>query len=332
MSFSNDSKQKLTAIAAVIILLLLATNAVLLYNNYQKTEKIDVVTTELDETKKLRGELEKLHYAAQEEIEAMKGENEDMNTLIEEKQDELKKANKRIRNLLSSGKKTRVELDEIKLMIEDLTSQKNQYLSEIVTLKEENAQLASANKTLSDEKNTLSTQIVQERQMNDELTTARATLISEKENLSSRNADLNATVLRASVIDVRDLSVTGWKVKKNGKAKKKSSAKYVDRLKVCFTAEPNEVAESGSEDFHVRLISPQGETLAVESMGSGVFETTDAQEQMRYTHIKSVDYKNTEDAVSCFLWEPGTAFSKGVYSVEVYNKGYLTGSNTFKLK
>ncbi len=332
MSFSNDSKQKLTAIAAVIILLLLATNAVLLYNNYQKNETIDEVTTKLDETKKLRGELEKLHYAAQEEIEAMKGENEEMDALIEEKQEELKKANKRIRNLLSSGKKSRVELDEIRLMMTDLTTQKNQYLAEIENLKAENAQLASTNQQLNQEKNTLSTQIVEERQMNEELTTARATLISEKENLSTKNADLSATVLRASVIDVRDLSVSGWKVRKNGKAKRKSSAKYIDRLKVCFTAEPNAVAESGSEDFHVRLISPQGEVMAKESMGSGVFTATEDQMQMRYTHAKKVNYTNTEDAVSCFLWEPGTEFSKGVYTVEVYNKGYLTGSNTFKLK
>jgi len=332
MSFSNDSKQKLTAIAAVIILLLLATNAVLLYNNYQKTEKIEEVSTELEDTQKLRKELEKLHYAAQEEIESMKGENEDMNALIDERQEELKKANQRIKNLLSSGKKSRVELDEIKLMISDLTTQKNQYLAEIESLKQENAQLANANQQLSDEKNTLSTQIVEERKMNEELTTARATLMSEKEKINARNVDLNATVLRASVIDIRDLSVSGWKVRKNGKAKKKSSAKYVDRLKVCFTAEPNDVAESGKEDFHVRLISPQGETLAVESMGSGVFTTTEGQEQMRYTHIKTVDYKNQEDVVSCFLWEPGTEFTKGVYSVEVYNKGYLTESNTFKLK
>ena len=332
MSFSNDSKQKLTAIAAVIILLLLATNAVLLYNNYQKSDTIETQQAELKETKQLRGELEKLHYAAQEEIEAMKGENDEINALVETQKDELSKANKRITALLSGGKKTKRELNEIRAMMEDMRIQRDEYLTELTTMREENEQLTAANSQLSDEKESLTTQVVEERKMNDELTTARAALMSEKEDLTSRNTDLSATVIRASVVDIRDLNVSGWKVRSSGKAVKKKYAKNVDRLKVCFTAEPNDVTQPGKEEFHVRLISPQGETLASESMGSGVFTTTEAQEQMRFTHIKTINYTNTDDVVSCFLWEPGIKFTKGTYTVEVYNKGYLTGANTFKLK
>ncbi|MDG1435940.1 MAG: hypothetical protein P8M17_05295 [Saprospiraceae bacterium] len=332
MSFSNDSKQKLTAIAAVIILLLLATNAVLLYNNYQKSDTIETQQAELKETKQLRGELEKLHYAAQEEIEAMKGENDEINALVETQKDELSKANKRITALLSGGKKTKRELNEIRAMMEDMRIQRDEYLAELTTMREENEQLTAANSQLSDEKESLTTQVVEERKMNDELTTARAALMSEKEDLTSRNTDLSATVIRASVVDIRDLNVSGWKVRSSGKAVKKKYAKNVDRLKVCFTAEPNDVTQPGKEEFHVRLISPQGETLASESMGSGVFTTTEAQEQMRFTHIKTINYTNTDDVVSCFLWEPGIKFTKGTYTVEVYNKGYLTGANTFKLK
>ena len=318
MSFSNDSKQKLTAIAAVIILLLLATNAVLLYNNYQKSDTIETQQAELKETKQLRGELEKLHYAAQEEIEAMKGENDEINALVETQKDELSKANKRITALLSGGKKTKRELNEIRAMMEDMRIQRDEYLAELTTMREENEQLTAANSQLSDEKESLTTQVVEERKMNDELTTARAALMSEKEDLTSRNTDLSATVIRASVVDIRDLNVSGWKVRSSGKAVKKKYAKNVDRLKVCFTAEPNDVTQPGKEEFHVRLISPQGETLASESMGSGVFTTTEAQEQMRFTHIKTINYTNTDDVVSCFLWEPGIKFTKGTYTVEVY--------------
>jgi hypothetical protein len=217
-------------------------------------------------------------------------------------------------------------------MMEDMRTQRDEYLAELTTMREENEQLTAANSQLSDEKESLTTQVVEERKMNDELTTARAALMSEKEDLTSRNTDLSATVIRASVVDIRDLNVSGWKVRSSGKAVKKKYAKNVDRLKVCFTAEPNDVTQPGKEKFHVRLISPQGETLASESMGSGVFTTTEAQEQMRFTHIKTINYTNTDDVVSCFLWEPGIKFTKGTYTVEVYNKGYLTGANTFKLK
>lgn len=332
MSFSNDSKQKLTAIAAVIILLLLATNAVLLYNNYQKSDQLETQGLELNDTKKLRAELEKLHYAAQEEIEAMKGENEEMNEIVEEKKEELSRANKRISALLSGGKKTKRELREIKNMMKEMQEQRDRYLTELTTMREKNEQLTADNLLLTDEKENLTTQVIEERKMNEELVTARAALMSEKEDLNSKNANLSAVVVRASVIDIKDLSVTGWKVKKSGKAVKRKHAKSIDRLKVCFTAEPSEVAESGSEDFYVRLISPQGETLAIETMGSGVFTTTQKQEKIRYTHVKTVDYKNSEEAVACFLWEPDVDFVKGTYTVEVYNKGYLTSANTFKLK
>jgi len=96
MSFSKDSKQKLTAIAAVIILLLLATNAVLLYNNYQKSNEITKVSSELSETEKLKDELEKQHYAALDDLDAMKGENEEMNALIENQKEELRKKERKI--------------------------------------------------------------------------------------------------------------------------------------------------------------------------------------------------------------------------------------------
>ncbi len=332
MSFSNDSKQKLTAIAFVIILLLLATNAVLLYNNYQKGEENAELQTDLDDTSKLKKELEKLHYSAQEEIELMKGDNADLNELIDQQKGELSKSKKRISALLSGGKKTKRELEEIKTMMDEMRMQSDGYLAQIKNLKDENVQLTEVNTQLNSEKDELSLKIVEEQKMNDELTTARAALVTETENLTSRNANLNATVVRASVIDVRDLSVSGWKVKKSGKAIKKKYAKNIDRLKVCFTAEPNDVAETGEEDFYVRLITPQGETIAVESMGSGTFVSTDEDATIRYTHVKSVDYKKNEDTVGCFLWEPGTPFTKGTYSVEVFNKGYLTGKNTFKLK
>ena len=80
----------------------------------------------------------------------------------------------------------------------------------------------------------------------------------------------------------------------------------------------------------VRLISPVGETLAIEELGSGVMETSNG-EQMRYTAVKEYDYNNDE-ATLCMIWAPNVAFQAGDYQVEIYNKGYLTGEGTFNLK
>jgi len=209
MSFSKDSKQKLTAIAAVIILLLLATNAVLLYNNYQKSNEITKVSSELSETEKLKDELEKQHYAALDDLDAMKGENEEMNALIENQKEELRKKERKLRSLLSSGKKTKAELEDIRGQINAISMQRDQYLAELNKMKDENQVLLSQNSQLSKEKETLNTQIVEERKIKEELASAKAVLTSEKEDLTSKNNNLIKTVTRASVVDVRNVNVTG---------------------------------------------------------------------------------------------------------------------------
>jgi len=333
MSFSKDSKQKLTAIAAVIILLLLATNAVLLYNNYQKSNDITKISSELSETEKLRAELVKEHYAALDDLDAMKGENEEMNALIETQKEDLRKQERKVRSLLNSGKKTKAELEDIRAQINQISLQRDQYLSELNKMKEENQILVSQNSQLTEDKNNLTTQVTEERMMKEELATAKAVLTSEKEDLSSRNANLTKTVTRASVVEIKDLNVTGYKIRGSGKEVKRKSAKSIDQLKVCFTARPNAVAQDSREDFYVRLVNPQGETLAVESMGSGIMTPMEGGQEMRYTHLKTIDYTSSDDNNACFTWKPTDAkFVSGTYSVEVYNKGYLSGTNTFTLK
>lgn len=333
MSFSKDSKQKLTAIAAVIILLLLATNAVLLYNNYQKSNEITKVSSELSETEKLKDELEKQHYAALDDLDAMKGENEEMNALIENQKEELRKKERKLRSLLSSGKKTKAELEDIRSQINSISLQRDQYLAELNQMKEENQVLLTQNSQLTKEKETLNTQIGEERKMNEELVSAKAVLTSEKEDLTSKNQNLVKTVTRASVIDVRNVNVTGYKVKGSGKQVKRKYAKYVDQLKVCFDAQPNAVTEDAREDFFIRVLNPQGEVLAVESMGSGIMTPAEGAEGMRYTHMKTIDYTSGEENNACFVWKPTDAnFSSGTYNVEVYNKGYLSGTNSFTFK
>ena len=54
-------------------------------------------------------------------------------------------------------------------------------------------------------------------------------------------------------------------------------------------------------------------------------------EEVRFTQVKEVEYNN-EEMSTCFFWDPSTAFSKGKYDVEVYNKGYMAGKGSFTLK
>ena len=331
MSFSKDSKQKLVAISAAIIVFLLGVNAFLLYNKYNQDKIIEQQTMDIDEAEKLKADLEKQYYESLTELEEMKGNNEELNALIDQQKAELKEQKDKIGRMIRSGKSNKKELANAREQMSQMRTQMDQYLSEITTLKEEKQLLTDANMRLNEEKSSLSSQVEQERTMNADLTTAKAALVSEKESLLEEKDMLNKKVNIASVIKVSNVITIGEKVRKSGKPVKKKYAKSVDRLKICFNATENNVTESGMERFYIRIINPLGETLAVEDLGSGVMTNKSSNEEVRFTQYKDVDYTN-EEMMTCFLWEPNTSFQKGEYEVEIYNKGHLSGKGNFKLK
>ncbi len=327
MSFSKDSKQKLTAVAAVVIVALLGLNAFLIYNNMQHKETNEALSVKLDEAKLLEAEIEKQYYDALTELEAMKGKEENLNELIDQQKQELLDQKKKLSRLIRTDK----DLKAARNQLAELNVQMEQYVADITTLKEENAMLTEANAQLTEQKTMLEGDLSKERIMNDELTTAKATLMSEKENLQDVNANLSNKVEIASVIKVNNVTAQGYKEKASGKRKKRSSAKNVDYVQVCFDVTANEVTPHGLEQFFVRIINPLGETLAIEDLGSGITTNSKTGEEIRYTKIKELEYNN-EAQQACFLWDPNVPFSKGNYEVEVFNKGYIAGAGTFSLK
>ncbi|MGK0363256.1 MAG: putative nuclease with TOPRIM domain [Saprospiraceae bacterium] len=320
----NNSKQRIIAIAAVIIIALLAGNAYLLFNKMNQDNQITAQASEIDEQEKLKAELEKQYYESLSELEEMKTNNEDLNKMIEEQQAELKDQKDRVSRLLRDSKNLKSARSEMA----NMQTQLDVSIAQVNDLKEQNAQLADANNQLAGERDQLQTDITT---LGEEYQTTRATLVSEKEELSSKNANLSKTVVRASVINVQSVNVEGLKIKGSGKAKATDRADKVQQLKVCFNTTENAVTKPGKEQFYVRIINPTGETLAIEEMGSGIMSGSDSKEQIRYTKVKEYDYSNDETQL-CFLWEPKVAFESGTYNVEVYNKGYISGASTFTLK
>jgi hypothetical protein len=331
MSFTKDSKQKLTAIAAVVIVALLGLNAFLVYNKISQDRKIESQNLELEEAEQLKVELEKEYYDALAQLEGMRGQAENLNALIDQQKEELTTQKEKIDRMIRQGRSSKNQLASAKQQISELKAQLDNYLVEINTLKEENMMLADANMQLSEDKRMLTDEVNTERTMNSELTTAKAALVSENQSLETQRSALSKKVNLASVITVTEVSATGWKNKQSGKPKKKSYAKNVEYLKICFDATANEIADPGMEQFYIRIINPIGETLAVEDLGSGITTNTKTGEEIRFTQVKELDYNN-EEMTACFYWQPNTPFAKGTYDVEIYNKGYLAGTGAVTLK
>lgn len=323
----DKSQQQLKVAAIVTIAVLAILCIVLVANLVSKNKANNNLTYELNESEQLKAELEKQYYEALSELEELRGSNEELNALIEQQKAELKDSKDRIDALLRDSR----NLAQARKEIKGLTAQVEQYLAEINQLRQENEQLTARTAELTEENIMLTTNLDSARVRNMELSSAKTALASEKEAIEAERSFLAKKVNIASVIKVSNLEADGMKVKGSGKPVARSSAKNVDQIQVCFNTTANEVAEPGNEQFFIRIINPLGETLAIEELGSGVFTNNASGEQIRYTQVEDVDYNQSEKQV-CTVWSPNQTFAEGNYKIEVYNKGYLAGSTTLRLK
>ncbi len=324
---TENKKSSLSTILWVLLAASFIGNIYLLVDRSKQADQITLQSSQLTEAEQLNAELEKQYYEAVSDLESLRGTNEELNQLIDDQKLELDEQKKKIAGLIRNGK----DLKAARAELGKLKEQVSGYLAEIETLKTENEQLVSANEVLSDEKSQLVLAVDEERRMNDELTTAKATLVSEKQILEKEREVLSAKVNIASVIKTKDIEVNGIKLRDNGKQVTKARAKSVNELEICFTAEENKVTDSGIEQFFIVMIDPNGETMSFENFGSGVMIDQDSGEQIKYTHIKGLQYEN-EEVRTCFNWAPSITFQPGEYTIELYNKGFLAGNTKFKLK
>ena len=322
----NSSNQRLIAIVTVVIIGLLGVIGYLFYNKINQDKLIKEQSEELISTEKLQAQLEKEYYQALADLEEMRGTNEELNALIDTQKQELKSQKDRISVLLKDSK----DLEAARSELTKLKATAEKYLAEINTLREENTQLSSSNAQLT-EQNTSLTDEVQARTMeNEELSAARAQLTAQNETLQTEKMTLSKKVNIASVIKIQDIDVSGYRLKSSGKESETRRANKIDGLKICFTALDNPIAGTGKERFHVRVISPIGETMS-NGQGSGILMNPNTGEEVRFTQYRDVDYNN-EETNYCMNWQPDIAFDPGQYTVEVYNKGFLAGMSTVNLK
>lgn len=321
-SSGSNPQRTLLAVAAVIIIALLALNVYLWINKNKQTNENETLSEKLDETEKVRAELEKEYFQALTDLEAMKGSNEELNALIDQKEADLTRQKKQIEGLL----RNKGDLAKARQQITGLNAKIEQYLAEINQLRKENESLNAENSQLSSQNQELSSTLETERQSNQELSSSQRQLLSEKQDLERTRETLSRKVTAASAIKVDGIAVLGMDVK----GKKTKRSKNTVSLNICFNTTVNEVANSGNELFLIRLILPSGETMAIEDMGSGVFVNNASGDQVRYTRGKEMNYTNSVAKV-CADWKPGQAFIGGTYKIEVYNKGYLVGSSSFEL-
>jgi len=326
MNSPKNGSSRWVNLGILAIIALLGVNAWLFYDKYNKEKVIEQQGLDLDEAERLNMELEKQYYETMSQLDEMRGVNEEMNQLIDKKNAELESQKNEIARLIRAGG----DMNQVRARLREMEAKAEGYLAELDALREQNALLTEANQQLGAEKQNLEENLRETSRQAESLSAERAGLSAEKAKLETQNVVLAAKVNKASVVPVSGIEITGLKISDSGKESKKRYANNVDRLRICFDAGANAVADPGNEVFYIRIISPLGQTLAVDGMGSGILTTADG-DQVRFSVTKSFDY-NQQQVNTCLAWEPGIALEKGNYQVEIYNKGYLSGASNFKLK
>ena len=225
---------------------------------------------------------------------------------------------------------TKRELDKAREEIAQFETMTAQYLADISDLKSQNELLTAENSKLTQDIVGLNDDLSSEKQLTSQLTETRAVLMSEKEDLVEKNTALSEKVEIGSAIKINWMSFEGGEVKDDGSWKRRKIAKRSKTLRTCFRTETNVVVPAGEETFFLRIVGPSGETIVSDDMGSGELTEKLTGETVKYTMSGTLTYNN-EDTEACMDWDPSFEVGKGIYNVEIFNKGYKVGSGDFKL-
>lgn len=231
------------------------------------------------------------------EIQKLGGDVTELQKAKAEIETELKRS-RRANGQVIKELKDRVEGYEELLKLKD---------EELDKLKSVNKELLSENTTLKTEKNQLGDSINRLAQTKDEL----ATKVSIASQLKAENVSIKAL---------------------NDKGKERESPfknRQLEKLKVDFNLAENNVAPIEGKKIMIRIIDQNNQVLFDVSRGSGTFIYNGKEEF--YTAAQEILFDNTKQKLT-YLYEKGSEYAAGSYTLEIYCEDYKIGSGKFEVK
>jgi Tfp pilus assembly protein PilO len=207
-------------------------------------------------------------------------------------------------------------LEKVKKSEGDVASLRK-YKNDYVRLKREMDGLMAENKRLKGENQNLT---VQRDSLGNELTTSKA----YSDTLVKQNANLSETVTKAQKLSIVNLKTSSFKQRNSGKLVETEKARRVDVIEIAFTIAANEVAVGGNKTYYIQVIDPKNNVI-----GDKKTETF-GDYNLTYSFITNAIYENKTMEVKEQV--AGKDFAKGLYYVNVFDKGQKVASSTFTLK
>ena len=154
----------------------------------------------------------------------------------------------------------------------------------------------------------------------------------ENTNLNRQKEELTNMVNQAAVLKLYNYSAQAVRFKGGSKESSTDRADRAERIRIDFTVAANDLIQSGSKTFYVRIADP---TRAIISKGTGdeyAFESNG--ETLQFTEKIRVNYEGKETPVRAYYTKPADReFRPGTYFIDVYEQGgKLIGQTSVDLR
>jgi hypothetical protein len=305
---SKNRHKRVYLILSFIIIILMALNGIFVYNYFTTDKKLVKTEEKLFATDSIKVELENVLGQTEKELDQFKGRNSQLDAFLKEKNDSLQEYAERIEALLRQGKLSREQLNQALDEIDQLRYYKRKYLSQIDSLSNHIVKLNKENSTLREN-------VDKEKKKN--------------ENLTMENIKLGNKVAIGAKLQTSSIFITGVKKRSNGKERETNRVSQIEQLKITFNIGENYVADVGTKEIYMKIVSPEGTTMYNEAAGSGTF-TFQGQESL-YSTKKSVEFTQDAQLITIY-WTKGSEFGKGKYKAELFADGFKIGDTEFELK
>jgi len=299
---SQDSKKTFYIVLIIILILL---NGFFAYNNWKARQAN--IRLEAEKTA-LTASLDSVDVQlaiTNQRLDSLKGTNSSLDNELLQIKKELEEKRAQIATLLQNKK----DLDKARALINSLKNDNQKYLAKIDSMH----QVIVA----------LSDTVRMKEAVNQQLQSEKSQLLTEKTALT-RKVELSSLLIPENV------QATGVFMKSNDREVPTTKAKKTQKLKVCFDVPENRGVDAGEKMIYLRILNPQGATIAVEAAGSGMF-TTETGEQQQFTTAARFNYNNQKQNV-CVHWSQTQPFGAGIYKVYFYQEGHELGNSEFELK
>jgi hypothetical protein len=243
-------------------------------------------------------------------LDEMTATNNGLDSLVKTRDNELGILKSKFKSLVGKQNATSADLAEARKLVSELNGRIDDYVKEIERLQGENIQLTSDKNKLTGENKNLS---------------ANLAITESAKKEAEDKVDVGST-LHASGFNILGINERG-----SGKEKNTTSARRADKLRVSFNLDENRIAVSGLKQLFIIAKDPSGKVIKEEALASGTINTRQ-DGQVDFTTKLDVDYKQSEAKFVSFDLRQGDKYTKGNYSIVVYQNGFKIGEGIAILK